>query len=255
VVGGKVPQLASDATVPKPKKGQPFDFNFIKILIKRGNSDKDKKEVFLDRRWVQKNNNVPHFANVIRGVDGAEGVEITMNCNKAAFSWLMAFVRVKSSAADHVEEVERDNGGITQAQRGLIEDDMEQQLHAKMDEIDVENCLNILVTAYFLQLFWVYEKVWAYYFKRNFSDVVNSCAISLSNINPAIVRHIAERVGEDAMEELQERKDKFLSNVYKEKISYYIHMEGGTDAHKGTEAPPALAEMDDVERQELREAK
>ena len=84
-----------------------------------------------------------------------------------------------------------------------------------------------MVTAYFLQLFWAYEKVWDYYFKRNFSEVVNSCQISLSNINPSIVRHIAERVGDDAMEDLKERKDKFISNVYKEKINYHIHMEGG----------------------------
>ena len=96
-----------------------------------------------------------------------------------------------------------------------------------MDQIDFDNCLNILVTAYFLQLFWAYDKVWTYYFKRNFSEVVNQCHISLSNINPAIVRHISERIGFDAMEDLKERKDKFISNVYKEKINYHIHMEGG----------------------------
>lgn len=255
VVGGKVPQLAADANMPKPKKGQPFDFNFIKILIKRGNSDKDKKEVFLDRHWVQKNNNVPHFANVIKNVDGGEGVEITMNCNKAAFTWLMDFVRIKSNAADHMEQVVQENGFITRAQQELIEDEMEQHLHIKMEEIDLENCLNILVTAYFLQLFWAYEKVWAFYFKRNFSDVVNACSISLSNINPVIVRHIAERIGEDSMEELQERKDKFISNVYKEKINYFVHMEGGSAASKGTGAPPGLAELDDMERLLLRESK
>lgn len=55
----------------------------------------------------------------------------------------------------------------------MIEDDMDMQLHEHMDQIDLENCLNILVTSYFLQLFWAYEKVWTYYFKRNFYDVVN----------------------------------------------------------------------------------
>lgn len=104
-------------------------------------------------------------------------------------------------------------------------------------------------------MFWAYEKVWAYYFKRNFGEVVNACSISLSNINPAIVRHIAERIGEDSMEQLQERKDKFISNVYKEKINYHIHMEGGTEASKGTEAPPALADLDRIDRQLLKEAK
>lgn len=101
----------------------------------------------------------------------------------------------------------------------------------------------------------MYEKVWSYYFKRNFSEVINACSISLSNINPAIVRHIAERIGEDLMEEVRERKDKFLSNVYKEKINYHVHMEGGSEASKGTGAPPGLAEMDEVERQLLKESK
>ena len=97
---------------------------------------------------------------MINNVDGTEGVEITMNCNKAAFTWLMDFVRIKSNAADHIERVVKDNGFITKTQQDLIHHDMEEQLHDKMDEIDVESCLNILVTAYFLQLFWVYEKVW-----------------------------------------------------------------------------------------------
>jgi DNA topoisomerase-2 len=43
----------------------------------------------------------------------------------------------------------------------------------KMDEIDINNCLNILVTSYFLQLEWVYEKVWHYYFIKNFSIIIN----------------------------------------------------------------------------------
>lgn len=192
---------------------------------------------------------------MIKDVDGTEGVEITMNCNKAAFTWLMDFVRIKSDAFDHIERTQRDNGFVTKAQRNLIDCDMEEKLVEKMDEIDVESCLNILVTAFFLQLYWVYEKVWDYYFTRNFADVVNACTISLSNINPAIVRHIAERIPESSMELLQERKDKFISNVYKEKISYYIHMEGGTSASKGTNAPPALAEMNDTERDLLKDSK
>ena len=52
---------------------------------------------------------------------------------------------------------------------------MECQQYVKMDDIDTENCLIILVTAYFLQLYWVYEKVWDNYFRYNFSRVINSC--------------------------------------------------------------------------------
>lgn len=74
---------------------------------------------------------------------------------------------------DHVDRVISENGFITDVQRQNIEDDMDMQLHERMDQIDVDNCLNILVTSYFLQLFWAYEKVWSFYFKRNFSDVIN----------------------------------------------------------------------------------
>lgn len=113
-----------DLGAPK-KKNQPFDFNYIKIIIKRSSTDKEKKEVFLDRKWVQKRNNVPHFANVIKNVDKNEGVEITMNCNKAAFNWLMDFVAIKSNTFDHIERFSEENGYISNAQKEMIEDDME----------------------------------------------------------------------------------------------------------------------------------
>ena len=73
---------------------------------------------------------------------------------------------------------------------------MDSGLYDKMDEITNDNCLNILVTSYFLQLTWVYEKVWKYYFARNFSEVINSCKISLTNVNPAIIKDIAIRISE-----------------------------------------------------------
>ena len=81
--------------------------------------------MFLDRKWVQKRNNVPHFANVIKNVDKNEGVEITMNCNKAAINWLMDFVAIKSNTFDHIERFSEENGYISNAQKEMIEDDME----------------------------------------------------------------------------------------------------------------------------------
>lgn len=38
---------------------------------------------------------------------------------------------------------------------------------------------------------------------------------------------MAERIPEELMEELTERKDKFVSNVYKAKIDHFILMVGG----------------------------
>ena len=52
--------------------------------------------MFIDRAWVQKNNNIPHFSNVIKNVDKNEGVEITMNCNSDAFKWIIDFVKIKT---------------------------------------------------------------------------------------------------------------------------------------------------------------
>ena len=50
--GGKKTPAVLGQTTKKDKNGQPFDFGFIKILIKKGNNDKDSKEVFIERDWV-----------------------------------------------------------------------------------------------------------------------------------------------------------------------------------------------------------
>lgn len=84
----------------KKKKG--FDFKYIKVLVSRGKDDTDIKEVFLERAWVTKNNNIPHFASVIKNVDPNEGVEITISCNKFAFDWIVEFVRFKSDYDDEI---------------------------------------------------------------------------------------------------------------------------------------------------------
>lgn len=50
--------------------------------MKKGGSTKEQPtEVFINRKWIKKHNSIPHFNNVIKGVDDSEGVEITMNCN------------------------------------------------------------------------------------------------------------------------------------------------------------------------------
>ena len=118
--------------------------------------------------------------------------------------------------------------------REEIRNRMENELSLKMGDVTLESCLNILVTTYFLQLHWVYENVWTEYFTINFSDVVNSCRISLSNINPVIVKDIANRISELSLENMQERKDKFISNIYKARIECKILMkeESKTDDNK-----------------------
>jgi len=68
----------------------------------------------------------------------------------------------------------------------------------------------------------VYQRVWKFYFSRNFSSIVNGCKIALSNINPNIITDIADRISEIELELMKERKDKFISNVYKSRIDIKI---------------------------------
>jgi hypothetical protein len=56
----------------------------------------------------------------------------------------------------------------------------------------------------------------------NFCDVINLFKASLSNINPAIVKDIATRISETSLENINDRKDKFISNVYKTRIDIRI---------------------------------
>lgn len=77
-----------------------------------------------------------------------------------------------------------------------IDDETELKLDEELDNITNDSCLNIMVTAYFLQLFWVYHKVWDHFFSISFSEVINNCKISLSNINQAIVKDIAHRISD-----------------------------------------------------------
>ena len=96
-----------------------------------------------------------------------------MNCNADAFKWIIDFVRIKTDGDDKIEEHALREGFISDSKKEDILDQTNCELYEKMDEIDNQNCLNIMVTAYFLQLTWVYDKVWDYYFSRNFSEVIN----------------------------------------------------------------------------------
>ena len=147
-VGKAVPKL-NEKGKEKIHDTPPFDFKFIKILINK----KDKKtieEIMIDRAWVSKNNNVPHFANVVKTVDPSEGVEITMNCNSIAFHWIIEFVKVKSNGDDLIEKRSATPQGCSSYDKEVIKNENESLLYEKMDEINVDNCLNILVTSFFL---------------------------------------------------------------------------------------------------------
>jgi hypothetical protein len=100
-------------------KTPPFDFNKIKIVIKKS-KDKEPEIIFLDRKWAK--THIPHFKQVIDGVKTQEGIEITLTCNLEAFNFCVRYLET--------EEKERDQ---------LIS-----------EKVAPNNCLSIMVTAEFL---------------------------------------------------------------------------------------------------------
>ena len=123
---------------------KPFDFNLVKVVIKKGNQGEDK-EILLDKKWTYEN--IRHFRPVIEGVTNDEGIEITLTCNLEAFQFIVEFLKTTEFSP----------------RERLVE------------KVTYENCLNILVTADFLKLENVYDHIWYDYFKENFVNVIDNC--------------------------------------------------------------------------------
>lgn len=96
-----------------------------------------------------------------------------------------------------------------------------------------DNWLNKLVTSYFLEVKWVYTRIFQSVIIQEFSSVINQCKISLNNINETIMYHMASLVSDQDLNNLKERKikgDKFVSNLFKARIDYKLL---GKSAPKG----------------------
>lgn len=147
-----------------------------------------------------------------------------MNCNPDAFNWIIKVLKVQSSYEDLIVHARRENLSskvfLEIKEKHITHRDNE--LCVLMQQVDTNNCLNILVTCYFLKTDWIYQKIWDEYLQFNFSEVINNCKISLSNMNPGIINDIAVRVSEQSLENLIERKDKFISKVYQERTEVKI---------------------------------
>ena len=137
-----------------------------------------------------------------------------MNCNSDAFYWLIDIVKIQTNYQFEFKKTD-DNG---EAYEEMSPKEIEFRVQSKFFEITPENCLNKLVTSHFLQINWIYEQIWQQFFLENFPAVINSCKISLSNLNQEIVAHIADRVSDAQLEKLKDRRDKFLSNLYRARI-------------------------------------
>ena len=63
-----------------------------------------------------------------------------------------------------------------------------------MEEVNHDNCLNIIVTADFLKLPDVYSNIWDSYFEPNFCEIINKCTLNLSSICQQVVNDVAAKI-------------------------------------------------------------
>lgn len=104
-------------------------------------------------------------------------------------------------------------------------DEIEQKLAEKFSEINVQNCLNKLVTSFFLEIDWVYTEIFVNYLLKEFTEVINNCKISLNSLNDIILYHFSVLVRDQQLASLIERKikgDKFISNIYRSRIDHLM---------------------------------
>lgn len=71
----------------------------------------------------------------------------------------------------------------------------------------------------------LYGEIWDEFFYKNLVDIVTCCKVSLSNLSPAILEDIAKRVDFHIIDQIPERKDKFISNVYRQKVENLLDSE------------------------------
>lgn len=104
-------------------------------------------------------------------------------------------------------------------------DEIEQKLAEKFSEINVQNCLNKLVTSFFLEIDWIYTEIFVNYLLKEFTEVINNCKISLNSLNDIILYHFSVLVRDQQLASLIERKikgDKFISNIYRSRIDHLM---------------------------------
>ena len=205
--------LAAGPSKPGSTK---VDCKYIRIVIKtQGGLKKEEPQkeslIQLPRKWLQQTSAIPHFSNVIENVGEQEGVEITMNCNYRAFMWVVDVIKISTNFQGDPSRQEEDYKSLSASEKETLIAD-------RFSEINDENCLNKLVTSHFLKVKWLYERIWDFYFAANFSGIINACQISLTNLSPAILSDIARRVKDTQLEGVKERRDKFVSNVYRARI-------------------------------------
>ena len=165
---------------------KPFDFQKVKVIIKRGKLG--DTEIMLDKKWTLEN--IEHFKPVIDRVSDDEGIEITLTCNLEAFQFIIRFLQ----EMDYWKKCDM------------------------VDEINHSNVLNIMVTADFLKLENVYEMAWQDYFLPKFNSIIDECTLDLTTISSRVTHDVAKRIPLENLLSLKDRSDKFVSNVFRNRI-------------------------------------
>ncbi|CDW78097.1 UNKNOWN [Stylonychia lemnae] len=166
-----------------------FNPNLVKLKLKSAPSDPISHEIALDKQWLRMN--IPHISGVIKDVKDDEGVEITINCNIDSFRWIIEYLQF---------------------------DDLERSIALVNDQ----NCLNLVVSSLFLGLDELYLKLWRMYLQDHFVRVIDSCTLNLKNMSHRIVGDIAKNIDIAQIKQLQPRKDKFISQLYKTVVEQMI---------------------------------
>lgn len=100
-----------------------------------------------------------------------------MNCNPDAFHWIINLLRTKTSYEDLIRDqrTRLTNQGQASIKENIkrLQQQQTEEIKDKIASMTSENCLNVLVTSYFLQITWLYEQVWREYFVPNFCEVIN----------------------------------------------------------------------------------
>lgn len=98
-------------------------------------------------------------------------------------------------------------------------------MNQKFELVNSGNCLNKLVTSYFLEITWIYTRIFIDFLLKEFTEVINQCKISLNSLNETILYHFSVLVTDQQLANLNERKvkgDKFISNVYRARIDHLM---------------------------------
>ena len=103
-----------------------------------------------------------------------------MNCNFRAFLWVVDVIKISTNFHGDPSREEEDYSTLTANEKEIYIAD-------RFNAINDDNCLNKLVTSHFLKVKWLYQRIWDFYFSKNFSDIINACQISLTNLSPAIL--------------------------------------------------------------------